>query len=275
VPVGHPECVRIDTGQDRVEEVSLFRKVLTLTFCVSALRTRFPDPAKAATDWSLPEQSRQLIVGVAPIWDSSTVTLRRYERRGATWRQIGTPFAGRVGVHGLVWGRGLNPRSDDMTDKSEGDGRAPAGVFTLGQAFGYDEAWKAKTKLPYVTVGTRDLLVEDANSPLYNTYVRLDHEPATAFEKKQQMKQNDAMHRLKILINHNTEPSIVPGKGSAILFHIWRADGTKPTAGCTSVSDASIETLMKWLDPAKQPIYALLPAVEYDHRQATWGLPKL
>jgi L,D-peptidoglycan transpeptidase YkuD (ErfK/YbiS/YcfS/YnhG family) len=255
--------------------MSFLRKVFALSFCLSALSISSTNPAKAAGEWSLPQQSKQLIVGVAPDWDSSTVTLRRYERRGSAWRQIGKSFAGRAGTHGLVWGRGLNPRSDDMTDKSEGDGRAPAGVFSLGQAFGYDSAWKTRTKLPYVTVGTRDLLVEDANSPLYNTYVRLDHEPATAFEKKQQMKQNDPMHRLKILINHNTSPSIVPGKGSAILFHIWRAGGAKPTAGCTSMSDASIETLMKWLDPSKQPIYVLLPADEYNTRQAAWGLPKL
>jgi L,D-peptidoglycan transpeptidase YkuD (ErfK/YbiS/YcfS/YnhG family) len=256
------------------------RKLFALVVSIFAL-TVAPTLTQASlgqavsADWTLPSTSKQLIVGIAPDWDSSTVTLRRYERRGSTWRLVGKPFAGRSGVHGLVWGRGLNPRSDEMTDKQEGDGRAPAGVFSLGQAFGYDRTWKAKTRLPYVTVGTRDLLVEDLESPLYNTYVRLDHEPATAFEQKQQMKQNDPMHRLKILINHNTDPAIVAGKGSAILFHIWRADGTKPTAGCTSMSDASIETLMTWLDPAKQPIYVLLPADEYKARQAVWGLPKL
>jgi L,D-peptidoglycan transpeptidase YkuD (ErfK/YbiS/YcfS/YnhG family) len=227
----------------------------------------------ANTAWSAPASSKQLIVGVAPNWDSSTVTLRRFERRGNSWRIVGKPFGGRLGARGLVWGRGLHPRSDDMTDKREGDGRAPAGVFTLGQSFGYDAAWKAKTKLPYVTVGTRDLLVEDETSPLYNTYVRLDHEPETVFEKKQQMKQNDPIHRLKILINHNVDPSPAPGKGSAILFHIWRAGGAKPTAGCTSMSDAAIETLFTWLDPAKQPMYVLLPSDEYRAKQKAWGLP--
>jgi L,D-peptidoglycan transpeptidase YkuD (ErfK/YbiS/YcfS/YnhG family) len=188
---------------------------------------------------------------------------------------LGKPFAGRLGINGLVWGRGMNPRTDEMTDKAEGDGRAPAGVFTLGRSFGYDEKWKAKTKLPYVTVGTRDLLVEDASSDLYNKYVRLDHEPATAFEKKQQMKQNDPIHRLKIFIDHNVVPEPMPGKGSAILFHIWRRGGDGATLGCTSMSERSIETLMTWLDPSKNPIYVLLPADEYRARQASWGLPKV
>jgi hypothetical protein len=41
------------------------------------------------------------------------------------------------------------------------------------------------------------------------------------------------------------------------------------------MNDASIETLMKWLDPTKQPIYVLLPADEYNTRQAAWDLPNL
>ncbi len=181
----------------------------------------------------------------------------------------------RLGKNGLIWGRGLSPRSDEMTDKSEGDDRSPAGVFRIGRSFGYDAAWKARTKLRYTAVTKRDLLVEDPTSPLYNTYVRLDHDPATPFERKQQMNQTDPSHRLKIVIEHNTDPAPVPDKGSAILFHIWRADGDKSTAGCTSTADDSMETLMRWLDPIKQPLYVLLPADEYAQRRAEWGMPIL
>ena len=223
--------------------------------------------------WKLADSTKQLVVGVAPDWNSSSVVLRRFERSGKSWRQVGEPFNGRVGAKGLVWGRGLNPRTSDMTDKSEGDGRAPAGAFRIGRSFGYEGSWKAKTKLPYVTVGPRDLLVEDPTSPLYNKYVRSDHDPETAFEKKQQMKQDDPTHRLKITIEHNTTPVPIAGKGSAILFHVWRAGGAKPTAGCTSVSDAAIETLMGWFDPAKEPVYVLLPMSEYEANRARWNLP--
>lgn len=226
-------------------------------------------------DWKLPVSTSQLVVGVAPDWNSSTATLRRFEKAGRKWRQAGDPFDGRLGVNGLVWGRGLHPRTGLMTDKAEGDGRAPAGAFAIGRSFGYDSSWKAKTKLPFVTVSPRDLLVEDPSSPLYNKYVRLDHDPKTEFEKKNQMKQDDPGHRLKIMIEHNTIPAPIPGKGSAILFHVWRADGAKPTAGCTAVSDGEMETLMTWLDPTKEPIYVLLPAAEYEARRVRWNLPKL
>jgi L,D-peptidoglycan transpeptidase YkuD (ErfK/YbiS/YcfS/YnhG family) len=255
--------------------MAAIRRVPALAGLLLVLSAFVPASGAEEPTWSLPSESSQLIVGIASDWNSSKVTLRRFERQGTSWRIVGKPFPGRLGVKGLVWGRGVHPRTDEMSDKAEGDGRAPAGAFTLGLSFGYEEKWKAKTKLPYVKVGTRDLLVEDPSSDLYNKYVRLDREPSTAFEKKQQMKQNDPVHRLKIFINHNVDPEPVPGKGSAILFHIWRRGGEGATLGCTSISDASIEAMMGWLDPAKNPIYVLLPAREYRERQETWGLPKL
>lgn len=223
--------------------------------------------------WRVPATTTQLVVGIAASWESSEATLQRYVRGGKGWRAIGTPMRARLGANGLVWGRGLNPRTDDMSDKSEGDDRSPAGVFAIGRSFGYEAGWKTRTKLQYTEVTKRDLFVEDPTSPLYNTYVRLDHDPATPFENEQQMNQDDPAHRLKIVIEHNTEPSPVRGRGSAILFHIWRSGGTKTTAGCTAVNATSIETLMTWLDPIKQPLYVLLPVDEYRPRRAAWGLP--
>ena len=231
--------------------------------------------SRTAKAWRIPATTTQLIVGVADSWDSSQATLQRFVRGGKGWRAVGDPVPARLGANGLVWGRGLHPRTDDMSDKSEGDDRSPAGVFRIGRSFGYDLSWSTKTKLPYTEVTKRDLFVEDPASPLYNTYVRLDHDPATPFERKQQMTQDDPSHRLKIVIEHNSAPAPILGKGSAILFHIWRANGTKTTAGCTAMAPAAMETFMGWLDPVKQPLYVLLPVDDYAKRRASWGMPIL
>ena len=85
--------------------------------------------------------------------------------------------AARVAPKGSTWGRGRHPvPSDGTSRKAEGDDRTPAGVFEFGSAFGYDATWVTKTKIPFVTVGVRDLFVEDPQSPSYNQHVRLDHE---------------------------------------------------------------------------------------------------
>jgi L,D-peptidoglycan transpeptidase YkuD (ErfK/YbiS/YcfS/YnhG family) len=226
----------------------------------------------------VPARSRQLLVGVADEWSSSSAVLQRFVRTGTArtsgrWMAVGDPFPARLGPNGLAWGIGLHSTPSGAVMKREGDDRSPAGVFTLSTAFGYSEAWAARTRLPYVTVGARDLFVEDPASPLYNAHVRIDHAPATAWERDQQMYQDDPAHRLEVLVDHNRTAPPTPGAGSAIFIHIWRGDGTKPTAGCTSVRDADLEALLSWLDPAATPVYALLPADEYRQFQKTWGLP--
>ena len=233
-------------------------------------------PVKATT--GVPPSTKQLVLGVASDWSSSTATLQRYARRGSgktlgPWKAVGAPFTARLGLQGLAWGIGLHTVPAGAVRKVEGDDRSPAGLFTLSTAYGYSPLWAKNTKLPYVSVGGDDLFVEDPTSPFYNSHVRIDHAPATEWEQAQQMHQNDPAHRLEVLVDHNRTTPPTPGAGSAIFIHIWRGDGAKTTSGCTSVSDESIETLVSWLDPAAKPVYALLPADEYDARQEAWGLP--
>lgn len=226
-----------------------------------------------AAAFELPGKSSQCVVGTAKNWNTSTVTLRAYEKRDGKWTQVIGPWEGRLGRDGLVWGLGINPRPKDAKTKTEGDWRAPAGVFYIGGAWGYDKAIRKNAKLPYRQVTSRDLWVDDGASPQYNQHVLLDHEPATAWEKKQQMKQGDYPHSLKLFIAHNAPPKAVPGSGSAIFFHIWRGGGSKPTAGCTTMEEKKLRELIAWIDPDKQPVYVLLPEAEYQAKKAEWKLP--
>ncbi|MGE9267512.1 MAG: L,D-transpeptidase family protein, partial [Verrucomicrobiales bacterium] len=157
--------------------------------------------------------------------------------------------------------------------KKEGDGRAPAGIFGIGGAWGYEANARRHPNLPYRQISPRDLWVEDVNSPSYNKHLVLDHEPANAWEKKQQMRQGDHAHSLKVFIAHNAPPRARPGYGSAIFFHIWRGGGSKPTAGCTTIAENQLRKLITWLDPAKFPHYVLLPYPEYQRLRAPWRLP--
>src|SRR3546814_17273004 len=53
--------------------------------------------------------------------------------------------------------------------KREGDGRAPAGVFAIGEAFGY--AAQAQTALPYAPMQAGSWCMDVVDSPLYNRIV--------------------------------------------------------------------------------------------------------
>ena len=226
-----------------------------------------------AAAFELPANSSQCLVGISDGWDSSNVTLTFYERSGGAWKPVGESWKARLGKSGLVWGKGMNPVPNGAATKREGDNRSPAGVFSIGGAWGYDASIRKNPKQFYRQVTSRDLWVEDPASPKYNQNVILDHEPATAWEKKQQMKQGDEAHALKLFIAHNAPPKVVPNAGSSIFFHIWRGGGTKPTAGCTTMEKPKLQWVISRIDPAKHPLYGRLPAADYQKYQAAWKLP--
>jgi len=246
------------------------RSALLTFLCVSL----FVTDASAG----IPAESEQVLVGIAPNWNSSHVTLTLYEKKGLakkTWRQQGRSWKGRLGRNGLVWGRGLHPRvPDHLSTKREGDGRAPAGIFDLGGAYGYASSIQKSPLLSYRQITPRDMWYEDVNSPYYNQHRILPHEPRTTAEKKAQMKQGDYAHSLKLFIEHNSKRTgITPGEGSSIFFHIWRRGGAAPTAGCTTMSEENLKRLIAAIDPSRRPVYVLLPEQEYAKWREAWRLP--
>jgi len=251
------------------------RCFLVFITLVAAVGAAFSGASADPAGFRLAPATTQVVVGIAEGWGSTSVKLQRWERKaGGAWRQAGTPWEGRLGGAGLVWGRGLNPVPSGAVLKVEGDKRAPAGVFGLGTACGYDREIVRHPAMPYFQVTSRDLWVEDAASPHYNQRLRLDREPRTAWEKKAQMRQGDYAHSLKLFIQHNAPPRVVPRGGSSIFFHIWRAGGAKASVGCTTMSDAKLREMIAWLDPRQLPVYVLLPRAEYEARSAAWDLPR-
>jgi len=223
--------------------------------------------------FQLPHQSSQCLVGIADAWDSSKVTLTLFEKKAGNWQPVAESWNGRLGKNGLIWGLGLHPIPADEPIKKEGDMRAPAGVFEIGGAWGREPKILKHPKLAYRQVTSRDLWVEDPNSDQYNQNVILKREPSSPWEMKQQMKQNDAAHVIKLFIAHNAPPNVTPNAGSSIFFHVWRSNGSRPTAGCTTMDETKLRWLISKIDPTRRPLYVLLPKAEYSRYKSVWKLP--
>ena len=230
----------------------------------------------------IPANTKQLIIGIAPDKNSSHVALSIFEKNHTGWIQDGVAWKGRLGRNGLAWGIGLHPHNLKGMKKKEGDGRAPAGIFKIGSesgfVFGYapSKAIKKLPSLPYKVITTKDLWIEDATSPYYNRHILLPHDPKAKWEKKAQMRQGDHAHSLKLFIAHNeatAKKPATPNAGSSIFFHIWRAGGDKPTAGCTTMSEIKLKEIISKIDPDKNPIYVLLTENDYKKYRASWKLP--
>ena len=213
--------------------------------------------------------SDQLIVVTSKNWDDIQATAQRYERRGKTFEKFEAPFAVVLGKNGMGWGKGLlDSGPPEGPVKQEGDGKAPAGMFKLGTAFGY--APSADTRLPYLSLTPTIECVDDSQSTRYNELV-----DGAVVEKdwssSERMRRPDELYRQGIFIQHNTPAS--PAAGSCIFFHIWRGP-TTPTRGCTAMDPADIERLLDWLDPGKSPVLVQLPQAQYEQLRERWKLPE-
>ncbi|MDR1190871.1 MAG: L,D-transpeptidase family protein [Verrucomicrobiales bacterium] len=224
--------------------------------------------------FTLPAESGQLILGLAGHWRASFLTLQCYERqRDGQWRAVGRLIPARGGRDGLAWGRGLHPLTLPGAVKKEGDWKTPCGVFTLGDAYGYATHIEKHEGLPYRQIKPGDLWVEDASSSHYNRLVILSRPAVSDWERRQQMSRDDPAHSLQLFIAHNAPPDVQSGAGSAIFFHIWRADGRVPSAGCTTMSATDLQRLVAWVNPDLEPLYVLLSLPVYEQVKAGWGLP--
>ena len=215
--------------------------------------------------------ARQLIVVTTPAWDSVSGTLRRYARAStsAPWRAVGDPVPIVVGQTGLAWGEsGVGRRGDPR--KREGDGKAPAGRFPLGTAFGFAPAALDDVRMPYLTVQDGTECVDDSASVHYNTVVNRGAVARVDWTSAERMRSID-LYRLGVVVGYNARP-VRRGRGSCIFLHIWRAAGS-PTSGCTAMRAADLETVVRWLDPARQPTLVQLPEREYARLRGAWSLP--
>ena len=244
-----------------------------------ALLSLFVISACTGVQARMPHSCEQAIVGIAEDWNSSHVTLSLMEKtHDGRWMRVLGPIPGRLGRAGLAWGLGVHSNPRGAATKREGDGRSPAGIFELGGLWVTNSTPVAHHEdIPYVKVGPGDLWVTDPAYPkLHNRHVRLSRPAATAWEKKEQMRQTDYPHSIKMLVHHNTVESVgkpIVGAGSSIFFHIWRRDGAAPTAGCTSMQEQNLRAMIARLNPGKNPVYILLPKQEYIRLRRPWALP--
>ena len=231
-------------------------------------------------------RSTQIILVTTSDWNAVEGRLRRYERateRGE-WHPVGEPISIVVGRNGLGWGIGVIPTDDVQVRsagdpvKREGDGKSPAGIFALGSAFGYASEPLSGLKMAYLNLTPSIECVDDPGSKHYNRI--MDRSVvAPDWNSSEHMRNAGEAYRWGIVVDHNGTVTgdtnlPEPGGGSCVFLHIWHSQD-QGTAGCTAMSQAKLETLLTWLDPARKPLLVQLPESTYERLTNRWMLPKL
>jgi len=235
-----------------------------------------PGAAKAGAQ-GLTEGARQVLVVTAHDWDSPEAELQAFERpegKGA-WKKRGQSVPAVLGRNGLGWGRGLHPEPPAGEPvKEEGDGRAPAGLFALGRAFGSFPPASGKVAviaMPYLHLKEGTECVDDPASAFYNRIVDREGIEKPDWKSSEKMLEAGPVYSLGLEIGHNLDP-VEAGAGSCIFLHPWE-DMERGTAGCTGVAVEALERILAWLDPGAGPLLVQLPGGAYETYRFAWRLP--
>lgn len=217
--------------------------------------------------------SQQLVVVTTPDWNTTTGTLRRFERDGpqGSWRPVAASIPVVIGRTGLAWGDESLASSVGQPIKHEGDGRSPAGLFPLDTAFGFaPQSELSWIRLPYAALQPGSDCVDDEASAYYNTVVDRAAVPKIDWNSAEHMRQI-TQYRLGVIVGYNANPP-KKGRGSCIFLHIWSGPAST-TAGCTALDAGALESLMRWLDRSRRPMLVQIPVGEYVRLMSMWGLP--
>lgn len=222
----------------------------------------------------LPADSLQLVVVTTPNLNASAGIIQLFERESAltSWHLVAKPEKAVIGRKGFAWSQNT-PRvlGDKKPLKKEGDKKTPAGFFYLSAIFGDASASRmGDLKMPYLRATHTLVCVDDVNSTYYNQIVDSSTVAKKDWKSHENMKRNDNLYRLGVVIDYNIFPTI-KGNGSCIFLHIWRSSHS-PTIGCTATAPKVMNKLVSWLELEKKPILVQLPQAEFEKINRNWCL---
>ena len=128
--------------------------------------------------------------------------------------------------------------------KREGDGATPAGLyFPVCVYLRRDRVQSLQTLIPKNEILENSGWCYGPECQDYNTHVTLPHTGSA-----EKLWRQDGLYDIILVISHNQAP-VVPGKGSAIFFHI-ATDDFLPTEGCVALRKDDLPKLLEAIRPA-------------------------
>ena len=204
---------------------------------VSADYIKYSDESSSSTpvkeDWvnklNVSRTTNQLITVQA---DGSYATVQFHKKNSnGNWSQEFST-KGRLGYNGLI------------SNRHEGDGTTPVGVYTLGIAFGTHS--NPGCSHTYYHIDNEDWWCADENSPEFNTFQHWNDGVTWSTKGGEHMADYPTQYEYGISLNYNTG-NATPEKGSAIFLH---CSGAGSTAGCVSIPKDKMLQILKEVSPS-------------------------
>ncbi len=218
------------TGSDRAADDERVRRSLSAVAATVLLAIAGAPPAGAEPPWFAaavgPATQVLSVVGTG----GSNAKMDVWQRRPEGWQPIGTAIPVRIGANGMV------------AKAQEGMMATPMGVFTLDFAFGTEP--NPGGGLDYVQT-TPDHWWS-ADGPTYNTMQVCKKDQCPFNTSPASGTENLYIPQYAHAVVMGVNKQRIPGDGSAFFVH--STDGG-PTAGCVALDDATLVTIIRWLQP--------------------------
>ena len=153
-------------------------------------------------------------------------------------------------VNGLTWMHGWTGSNGIMHGRMRNTNTSPAGLWSLGLAFGNSEKPEG-LKMPWRDITPNTDWVCDENSVYFNTWQERD-DPAildTWSNDVEHLEDYPNAYAYACVIRFNTAPYTIPKRGCAIFFHCSKG----ATGGCIGLPESDMVSTLLWLDPNQNP----------------------
>ena len=215
--------------------------------------------------FAVPASTLQVVLARSSSWSSTSASLEFFQRTDASspWQAALPAVSGRVGYGGM----------HDAATRLQSTGTTPAGIFALPSAFG--GAPNPGTKLSYRQFDGSDWWVYDPRDPgTYNTFQA--SRPAAARWRTSWAEHladyyssTSQQYKYAVVVDYNLPAAYqAPDtrKGGGIFLHV---NGSGATAGCISMPEPAMAAMLRWLDPAANPVLVSGPTSWLDDTVAT------
>ena len=188
--------------------------------------------------------SRELIVATGPAIGAKDGRLRIFELGKGSWKQVIT-VACRFGTKGLI----------DGTQRVRNDNATPTGIWWPGTfAWGWRVTGPSGTKLPYRQTN-KNTWWSDESGSTFNTWVE-----STQKLTGEHLLDAKVQYEYGYSTGYNAKPNqVVESRGSAIFLHVFDPPNYNGgySAGCVAVSRTDMIRVLKIIDPARKPCFAV------------------
>ena len=200
--------------------------------------------------------SSQVIVVTAANTRTSYAKVRAYEKRpDGTWTTVINTTPARVGYSG----------SKQASARLQSTGKTPIGTFSIVTTFG--RLADPGTRMPYVKFDRNDAWTYNPRSPsTYNLFQTADRSWRSFEDNVEWLWRYGSLYNYVAVLDYNLPKGEVrtgadgirraenpanTSKGGGIFLHVSNG---KVTAGCIAIPETEMAKVMRWIDPAKQPV---------------------